>query len=73
MIGRPFLLVTKMAFLDNPEPRIKKPVLSIHADYSNPLKRVVFQVGNLESFGVKFINKNLLGLPESVPAFVQRH
>jgi hypothetical protein len=38
-----------------------------------PLKRLVFQVGNLESFGVKFINKNLLGLPESVPAFVQRH
>ena len=53
MIGRPFLLVTKMAFLDNPEPRIKKPVLSIHADYSNPLKKDCFSSGKPGKFWCK--------------------
>lgn len=50
MIGSPFLLVKKLPFLDNPEPRIKKPVLSIHVDYSNPLKKACFSSGKPGKF-----------------------
>lgn len=69
----PFCWWQKWPFSTTPNLGSKNLYFLFMLTIVTPLKRIVFQVGNLESFGVKFINKNLLGLPESVPAFVQRH